>query len=438
MQKIEKKYDIIIVGTGCAGLFCALSLPRDKKILAISKDALDGSDSFLAQGGICMLRDEEDYEPFFEDTMRAGHYENRKESVEIMIRSSQEIIKDLIRYGVDFDTENGEFAFTREGAHSKNRILFHADVTGREITGTLLERVQELKNVTLLEHTTMVDWVCQDNVCYGIVAADIDGKKFTVEADVTVLACGGLGGVYEHSTNFRHIRGDALALALYHNVELENVDYVQIHPTTLYSEMSGRSFLISESVRGEGAILLDKNGNRFTDELQPRDVVSQAIWNQMEKDGTKYVWLSFAPIPQEEILSHFPNIYQHCLEAGYDVLKEPIPVVPAQHYFMGGIHVDSMSRTTMEQLYAIGETSCNGVHGRNRLASNSLLESLVFAKRAAKDISDTKEFKKADNFDNLVDLENYEDLDTIKHQYKAMVLAEIERERKTRQEKEGK
>ena len=361
---MEQKYDVIIVGTGAAGLFCALSLPRNKKILCISKDALDGSDSFLAQGGICMLRDESDYDSYFEDTMRAGHYENRKESVEIMIRSSQQIIRDLVGYGVEFEQTNGEFLFTREGAHSNNRILFHADVTGREITSKLLARVQELDNVTLMAHTTMVDWVCKDNICYGIVVADMDGRTTAVEADVTVLACGGLGGVYQHSTNFRHISGDALALALYHDVRLENCDYVQIHPTTLFTRQNGRSFLISESVRGEGAVLRDKDGNRFTDELQPRDVVSAAIYAKMKEQGTEHVWLDFSPIPKEEILNHFPNIYKHCVEAGYDPLTDWVPVVPAQHYFMGGIYVDKDSRTTMKHLYAVGETSCNGVHGR--------------------------------------------------------------------------
>lgn len=433
---MEKKYDVIIVGTGAAGLFCALSLPRDKKILCISKDALDGSDSFLAQGGICMLRDDDDYDSYFEDTMRAGHYENRKESVDIMIRSSQEIIKDLVGYGVEFEMKDGEFAFTKEGAHSNNRILFHADVTGREITSKLLARVQELDNVELLSHTTMVDWVCKDNVCYGIVVADMDGKTTAVEADVTVLACGGLGGVYKHSTNFRHISGDALALAIYHNVKLENCDYVQIHPTTLYTKQSGRSFLISESVRGEGAILLDSKGERFVDELQPRDVVSQAIFKKMEEEGSEHVWLSFAPIPDDEILNHFPNIYQHCIEAGYDPLKEPVPVVPAQHYFMGGIYVDKDSKTTMEQLYAIGETSCNGVHGRNRLASNSLLESLVFAKRAAADIASRKSFKEAKNFNDLVNMDGYEDLYTLMDNYHAMVVSEIKKEAEERAKKE--
>ena len=431
------KYDVVIVGTGVAGLFCALSLPTNKKILCISKDALDGCDSFLAQGGICMLKDESDYDAYFQDTMRAGHFENRKESVEIMIRSSREIIGDLEAYGVEFEKKNGEFVFTKEGAHSNNRILFHADVTGKEITSKLLLRAQERENITLMAHTTMVDWVCHDNTCYGIVVADMDGRITAVEADVTVLACGGLGGVYTHSTNFRHISGDALALAMYHNVRLENCDYVQIHPTTLFTRQNGRSFLISESVRGEGAVLRDKNGERFTDELQPRDVVSNAILNKMKEQGTEHVWLDFSPIPKEEILNHFPNIYKKCVEAGYDPLKSWVPVVPAQHYFMGGIYVDKDSKTTMHQLYAVGETSCNGVHGRNRLASNSLLESLVFAKRAAADIAAQGKFKKAEDFESLVNIDGYEDLFSIMENYHAMVVGEIKKEATLRAEKEA-
>ncbi|MBR1622715.1 MAG: FAD-binding protein, partial [Pseudobutyrivibrio sp.] len=331
-------------------------------------------------------------------------------------------------YGVEFEKKNGEFVFTKEGAHSNNRILSHADITGREITSKLLARVKERENITLMAHTTMVDWVCHNNVCYGIVVADMDGKTRAIEADVTVLACGGLGGVYPHSTNYRHISGDALALAMYHNVKLENCDYVQIHPTTLYTNAGGRSFLISESVRGEGAVLRDKNGERFTDELQPREVVSQAIFAKMKEQGTDHVWLDFSPIPKEEILRHFPNIYSKCKEAGYDPLTEWVPVVPAQHYFMGGIYVDKDSRTTMEQLYAVGETSCNGVHGRNRLASNSLLESLVFAKRAAADIAATKAYKRAEDFDNLVNMDGYEDLPSIMENYHAMVVGEIKKE----------
>lgn len=380
------KADIVIVGTGVAGLFSAIHLPSDKNIVMITKSDLESSDSYLAQGGICVLRNEEDYDSFFEDTMKAGHYENREESVDIMIRDSRDVIHDLIDCGVEFKMEDGEYVYTKEGAHSKPRILFFEDITGKEITRKLLAKVKTLPNVTMYEYTTMVDFMVEDDQCKGIVAMKKDGTEIEIYADYTILATGGIGGLYDHSTNFPHLTGDSITLAEKYGVRLEHLDYVQIHPTTLYSNKPGRRFLISESVRGEGGILLDKNMQRFTDELKPRDVVTQAIRYQMEKDQTEHVWLSMERIPKEEILEHFPNIYRRCLEEGYDVTKEPIPVVPAQHYFMGGVWVDSDSKTSMEKLFAVGETSCNGVHGANRLASNSLLESLVFAKRAANKI----------------------------------------------------
>ena len=384
----ERKVDVVIVGTGVSGLFHALNLPEDKRILMLTKADLESSDSFLAQGGICVMRDETDYDSYFEDTMKAGHYENRKESVDIMIRSSREIIDDLVSYGVDFEKKNGEFCYTREGAHSKPRILFHEDITGKEITSKLLAQVKKRANVEILEHTTMTDIIEEAGKCCGIYAAEQDGDQLKIEADYTIFASGGIGGLYEHSTNFPHLTGDALEVAKKHDIRLEHLDYVQIHPTTLYSEKPGRRFLISESVRGEGAVLYNKDKERFVNELLPRDVVTKAIREQMAKDGTKYVWLSMEHIPEEIILKHFPNIYEHCLEEGYDVTKECIPVVPAQHYFMGGIWVDRNSHTSMAHLFAVGETSCNGVHGANRLASNSLLESLVFAKRAANCITE--------------------------------------------------
>lgn len=377
------KTEIVIVGTGVGGLFCALNLPRDKQIVMITKSDVESSDSFLAQGGICVLRGEEDYDSYFEDTMKAGHYENRKETVDVMLRSSQEIIRDLVDYGVEFEKRDGEFAYTREGAHSRPRILFHEDITGKEITSKLLTQVKRLPNVKILEYTTMTDIIEKDDRCGGIMAETREHGELEIYAEYTVLASGGIGGLYKHSTNFPHLTGDAIEVAKRHGIRLEHLDYVQIHPTTLYSKKPGRRFLISESVRGEGAVLYNKNKERFVDELLPRDVVTKAIKEQMAQDGTDYVWLSMERIDKETILRHFPNIYQHCLEEGYDVTKECIPVVPAQHYFMGGIWVDLDSQTSMEGLFAVGETSCNGVHGANRLASNSLLESLVFAKRAA-------------------------------------------------------
>lgn len=433
------KTDILIVGSGCAGLYCALNFPKEKQITIITKSDAESNDSFLAQGGMCMLPEEADFESFFEDTLKAGHYENNKTSVEIMIRSSQDVVKELLTYGVEFQRdENGDLAFTREGAHSRKRILYHEDVTGKEITSKLLAEVRKQSNITLLERTTMVDIVEAGNVCYGAVVQMADGGLELVEADYTVLASGGIGGLYKHSTNFRHLTGDALAAAIRHGVELKDIDYVQIHPTTLYSEES-RSFLISESVRGEGAVLRDKNGNRFVNELLPRDLLTKEIRKQMEKDGTDFVWEDLRPIPIEELEKHFPNIVEHCREMGYDVTKECIPVVPAQHYFMGGIKVDYQSKTSMEQLYAVGETACNGVHGKNRLASNSLLESLVFAKRAALDMTEHENHvKKNQKILEAVDLSLYTDIENLRKENRELVTAEIEKEGIKRQRKEEK
>lgn len=432
---IKQETDILIVGTGAAGLYAALQLPEDMRIRMIAKDALDRSDSFLAQGGICMLQDEDDYESYFEDTMRAGHYENDPQSVEIMIRSSQEVIKNLMDAGVEFEQDGGKLVFTREGGHGRPRILFHKDITGREITSKLLRKAQEKENITLSDHTEMLDILYDDAGCYGIVAKDPQGDLCEIRARYTILACGGLGGLYQHTTNFRHISGDALAIAIKHGIALEHMDYIQIHPTTLYSEKPGRRFLISESVRGEGAVLLNKNKERFCNELQPRDVVTAEIHKQMEKDGMPYVWLSMEAIPEAEIRSHFPNILQQCLEEGYDPTKECIPVVPAQHYFMGGIKVNHSSETSMSQLYAVGETSCNGVHGRNRLASNSLLESMVFAGRAAKDISERFGQVSLETIAGKPETakDAYQNLDALHEEYRHLVLQEIEKEKQNRE-----
>jgi len=402
------KTDILIVGSGCSALYAALNLPRDKQILMITKRDLETNDSFLAQGGMCVLKDESDYESYFEDTLKAGHYENDPVSVEIMIRSSQHVLKDLIDYGADFaKNPDGSLDYTREGGHSENRIVYHKDVTGKEITSNLLQAVKRLPNVTLLEYTKLLDIIEQDNVCYGAVVRKSEKSRATrggnrvdtskifesvdivekVVADVVILATGGVGGLYRHSTNFRHLTGDSIAIAIKHGIKLKDINYVQIHPTTFYTKSEeDRSFLISESVRGEGAKLYNKDMERFVDELIPRDLLTAAIKEQMKKDKTEHVWEDMRVMSPEEIKSHFPNIVMHCEEMGVDPTKECIPVVPAQHYFMGGIYVNHESKTSMERLYAVGETACNGVHGKNRLASNSLLESMVFAMRAAFDI----------------------------------------------------
>ena len=431
MIELDKYYDVIIVGAGVAGLNCALNLPRDRKILIICKDTPDKSDSYLAQGGICRLVDEADYQGYFDDTMRAGHYENNPATVDCMIRNSQALIDDLIACGVRFARcDDGSLAYTREGGHSRPRICFHEDCTGREITTHLMQKVRACPNIFIAPYVTMVDIIEDNNECYGIVAKDSkNGKLYRLYADYTVLASGGLGGVFENSTNFRILTGDALAISLNHGVAVDHINYIQIHPTTLYSKTKGRRFLISESVRGEGAVLLDKNFNRFCDELQPRDVVTKHIREQMAKDGTKHVWLDMRPIPREEVLKHFPTIVQRCLDEGYDVFRECIPVVPSQHYFMGGIRSGLEGRTTMHRLYAVGETCCNGVHGANRLASNSLLESLIFAKRAAQNIQGSYKrinFEDAERAERALDLDKYANVPALLKSYKGIVLKAIE------------
>lgn len=423
--------DVLIVGSGAAGLYCALNLPSHLRVQIITKKAADESDSFLAQGGICVLRGEEDYDDFFADTLKAGHGENDPRAVDLMIRFSNSVIRDLVRRGVRFERErDGSFRYTREGAHTRPRILYHKDITGAEITSVLLDEVKKLPNVRIREQVTMLDLLAEDNRCGGLVVADEQGQTRLISAPIVVLCCGGLGGLYDNTTNYPHISGDALAIALRHGVALQNMDYIQIHPTTLYSEKPGRRFLISESVRGEGALLYNKDGERFTDELLPRDKLTHAIWAQMERDGTRYVWEDMRPIGRETILEHFPNIYQHCLEQGFNVLEERIPVVPAQHYFMGGVQVNLASQTSMKGLYACGETSCNGVHGVNRLASNSLLESLIFSLRAAEDIS-FGQTHIGGCTEIRMDLSAYADREALFAGYRQEVLREIERMRKS-------
>lgn len=383
---MNSKADVIIVGSGVAGLFCALNLPERCRVVILTKDRLERSDSYLAQGGICVAQGESDYESFYEDTMRAGHYQNDPAAVSLMIESSRSVIEDLVGLGADFARQGGNLLCTREGGHSRPRIVYHQDITGREVMTRLIARVKERSNIEIHEYETMVDLLVEQAECRGVISRGTDGRLRLWQADSTVLACGGVGGLFEFSTNYRHITGDAIAIALEHGIATERVDAVQMHPTTFYDPSSSRCLLISESVRGEGAHLLNERGERFTDELAPRDVVTAAIRAEMERAGTDHVYLAMQHLGEEMIRSHFPNIYESCRQRGIDVLTQPIPVVPAQHYLMGGIKVDLDSQTSMARLYAIGETSCNGVHGANRLASNSLLESLVFARRAARRI----------------------------------------------------
>ncbi|WP_339063453.1 L-aspartate oxidase [Fusobacterium polymorphum] len=403
-MKVENS-DVVIVGSGVAGLICALSLDKNFKVILITKKKLKDSNSYLAQGGVSVCRGKEDREEYIEDTLIAGHYKNNKEAVEILVDESEEAIKTLIENGVKFTgDEKGPF-YTREGGHSKFRILYCEDQTGKYIMESLIEKLLERDNIKIIEDCEFLDIIEKENTCLGILAKK--EEKFAIKSKFTVLATGGLGGIYKNTTNFSHIKGDGIAIAIRHNIELKDISYIQIHPTTFYTKENERKFLISESVRGEGAVLLNQKLERFTDELKPRDKVTKAILEEMKKDKSEYEWLDFSTI-NLDIKERFPNIYNHLMKNGIDPLKDKVPITPAQHYTMGGIKVDTNSKTSMTNLYAIGEVACTGVHGQNRLASNSLLESVVFAKRASQSIIDENNISVYNNitddiFKNIVD-----------------------------------
>ncbi len=380
--------DVLVVGSGVAGLYCALNLREDLDIMVVSKDKIDCTNTNLAQGGISVARDLNDIPFFTEDTLKAGRYKNDVQAVQVLTKESIENVDYLISLGLDVDKDkNGNWDYTKEGAHCVNRIIHTQDNTGENVEKTLIENALTRKNIRVSEDTFLVDIIERNDKCIGAILLK-DKEQINVFAKFVVLACGGIGGLYKNSTSQRILRGDGLAIALRHNIELKDINYIQIHPTAFYDESDDeRRFLISESVRGEGGKLYNVNGERFVDELQPRDVVSEAIFKEMNKTNTPYVYLDISFLDSEYLKNRFSTIYNKCLEKGTDITKEPIKVSPAQHYFMGGIKVDLNSKTSMENLYAVGETACTGIHGANRLASNSLLEGLVFSKRAAQEIN---------------------------------------------------
>lgn len=382
------KSDVVIVGSGVAGLSCALNIDSDKKIILITKKELEDSNSYLAQGGISIRKGKDDRETFIEDTMKAGHYENIKEAVEVLVDESEDALKFLVDNDVNFNREGGQILFTKEGGHSTNRIAYCDDIAGECIMDALIKETKKRDNIKIITNCEMQDLLISDNKCFGIYAKTKD-KKYKIYAESTVLATGGMGGIYKNTTNFSHIKGDGIALAIKHDIPLRDISYVQIHPTALYEDHDDRRFLVSEAVRGEGAHLLNQKHERFTDELKPRDIVSGAILKEMEKDKSDYEYLDMTVI-EADIKKRFPNIYKKLIEINIDPYKEMVPIVPAAHYTMGGIKVDLDGKTSAKNLYAVGEVASTGVHGKNRLASNSLLESVVYGTRAAKSINNTK------------------------------------------------
>ena len=417
---MKRVADVLIVGSGVAGLYASLNLRDDLEIIMVSKKSVNLCNSSLAQGGIAVARGKEDFQSFIEDTLKAGKYENNIDSVRVLVEESMDNINKLIDLGANFEKDENGVLFTKEGAHEINRIVYHKDITGKHVEDILLENVKRRKNIKIIEECEMVDIYHRDNRCIGALF-NKEGETLSIYAKVVILATGGIGGLFKKSTNERIITGDSIGIAIRNNIEIKDLSYIQIHPTAFFSKKSEeKRFLISESVRGEGGKLLNCNGERFVDELLPRDIVSKKIYEEMKKTNSNNVFLDVSFMEKSFLQNRFPNIYNKCLEEGIDISKEPIPVAPAQHYFMGGIKVDLNGKTSMENLYAFGETSCTGVHGANRLASNSLLEALVFSRRGALEINSY-----IDNLELIIEERECEDLDKYRLLNRKILIDEI-------------
>ncbi|MCB5186978.1 L-aspartate oxidase [Methylobacillus caricis] len=396
-----QQYDVLIIGSGLAGLTLALKVGTDKKVCLISKRSINDGSSNWAQGGIAaVLTDDDSTEAHIQDTLIAGAGLCDAAVTRLVAEHGRETVEWLIEEGVPFTREddNSGFHLTREGGHSHRRIIHAADATGHAVQKTLAEKVHQHPNITVLEEHIAVDLITAGKVnmegsaCLGAYVLDnTSGKVLTISAQHTVLATGGAGKVYLYTTNPDVSSGDGVAMAWRAGCRIANMEFIQFHPTCLYHP-EAKSFLITEAVRGEGGILKLPDGSRFMTwhderaELAPRDIVARAIDFEMKKRGLECVYLDISHKPADFILSHFPTIYRRCFELGIDITREPIPVVPAAHYSCGGIMTDHIGRTDIPRLYAIGETACTGLHGANRLASNSLLECLVFGQAVARDI----------------------------------------------------
>lgn len=417
---MKRVADVLIVGSGVAGLYASLNLREDLEIIMVSKKSVNLCNSSLAQGGIAVARGKEDFQSFIEDTLKAGKYENNIDSVRVLVEESMDNINKLIDLGANFEKDENGVLFTKEGAHEINRIVYHKDITGKHVEDILLENVKRRKNIKIIEDCEMVDIYHRGNRCIGALF-NKDGQDLSIYAKMVILATGGIGGLFKKSTNERIITGDSIGVAIRNNIEIKDLSYIQIHPTAFFSKKSEeKRFLISESVRGEGGKLINCNGERFVDELLPRDIVSKKIYEEMKKTNSNNVFLDVSFMEKSFLQKRFPNIYNKCLEEGIDISKEPIPVAPAQHYFMGGIKVDLNGKTSMENLYAFGETSCTGVHGANRLASNSLLEALVFSRRGALEINSY-----IDNLELIIEERECEDLDKYRLLNRKILIDEI-------------
>ncbi|MDR0970146.1 MAG: L-aspartate oxidase [Lentimicrobiaceae bacterium] len=402
---MRKKVDFLIIGSGIAGLSYALKVADHGSVLVVSKSKAAETSTSYAQGGIAaVMYNPDTYEKHIQDTLIAGSYLNDEKIVRMTISESTDRIKELIEWGTNFDMQNGKYDLAREGGHSEKRVLHFQDKTGAEIQRALLEAVRQHPNIELLENQFTVDIITQHHLgvvvkrstpdiqCYGAyILCPETGKVSTVLAKTTMICTGGAGNVYQTTTNPKIATGDGIAMVYRAKGAVDNMEFIQFHPTSLYNPKERPSFLITEALRGAGAILKDGNEKEFMQKydkrksLAPRDIVARAIDNEMKLSGSEYVYLDARRIPENEIMNHFPTIYAKCLSIGIDIRKDLIPVVPVAHYICGGIKTDEFGRSSIKNLYASGEVTSTGLHGANRLASNSLLEAVVFSHRASID-----------------------------------------------------
>lgn len=404
--------DCLVIGSGIAGLTFALKVAQDcpdKKIMVLTKTISDETNTKYAQGGVAAVwdDDQDDYAKHIEDTLIAGDGLCNPQIVEIVVKEGPERVREIIEWGARFDKDpDGEYALGKEGGHSESRILHYKDVTGKEIERALLEAAKKKPNITILNHFFVVDLITQHHLgylvmksttdveCYGVYALNLETKKMEkILAGITLLATGGNGQIYRTTTNPSIATGDGVAMVYRAKGRIENMEFIQFHPTALYEpNVKGYSFLITEAVRGDGGILRNHAGEAFMEryderkDLAPRDIVARAIDSEMKINGTEHVWLDCRHMGKEKFVHHFPNIYEKCLSMGIDVMKDMIPVAPAAHYSCGGIKTDEWGRTSIRNLYATGECASTGLHGANRLASNSLLEAMVFSHRSFLDV----------------------------------------------------
>ena len=396
-----KEFDTIVVGSGLAGLTAAFHASKYGSVAIITKSQLDISNSYYAQGGIAVVTDPDDsFESHINDTLVAGRGLCDLDAVKILVSEGQKCVQELIELGMEFDKQNGEFVLGLEGGHSHRRILHSGgDATGKGLTSFMLKRVQEQENIQAFEYTTVVDLLTENQICTGVQALDfVSDKNILFKAKATIIATGGLSRIYDRSTNPHTATGDGIALAWNAGAKLSDIEFIQFHPSALYIP-GEEAFLISEAVRGEGAWLLNTNGERFMQqvhplaELAPRDIVAHAIYDELQISHSDFVYLSLKHLDPDLIRARFSTIYHTLLKYNIDLTTDLLPVSPAAHYMVGGIQTDLNAETNIKGLFACGEVASTGVMGANRLASNSLLECLVFGKRAA---------EKATHYKNIV------------------------------------